>query len=104
MCCSRFNEFEYSFDEGATSPNGGHIPGTPAGGMTPAGAGGMTPGYDSNHHAAGSLDPARTPGGNFSPFSSHHGAATPAGMSSFRGRARKNLLQVYLLYGIDIGT
>ncbi|XP_063718499.1 transcription elongation factor SPT5-like [Symsagittifera roscoffensis] len=79
---ARFNEFEYSFDEGATSPTG-HIPGTPAGAMTP-GAGGMTPGYDSNHHAS-TLDPARTPGGNFSPFSSHHGAATPAGMSSFRG-------------------
>jgi len=81
---ARFNEFEYSFDEGNTSPSG-HIPGTPAGNMTPAG--GMTPGYDSSHHhTASSLDPARTPGGNFSPFGgSHHGAQTPAGMSSFRG-------------------
>lgn len=81
---ARYNEFDYSFDEGSTSPSGGaQIPSTPNGAMTP-GAGGMTPGYEPNHGAGGLTDPSRTPAGNFSPFSSHHGAATPAGMSSFR--------------------
>ena len=63
--------------------------------MTP-GAGGMTPGYEPNHGTGGLTDPSRTPAGNFSPFSSHHGAATPAGMSSFRGKNSKCLSQFLL--------